>query len=590
MLSDKLMIEFACDFVYQIDLLLHPRSNLLAKIYKKYPGIKIKEIQNPYADTNLTAVCIEDVNSKDVGVIFQGSTSINNWKSDNLDIFLNKNVDQYDAALDYITSLVDQNIHVTHISGNSLGGGCAQYVGLRFPHIRALCVNAAPLTKDALLDSSNIINIRVKADPLYRAIMLDLERYRNSYAGQIFVVAQSLYGSYDYYNTIELAHRGSIIFPITFLANKYHIKTLPELKKHVDRDEYMQYYQLTKAPNLAQFLSFDLITNNLTDTSEYDLSVLEHNFNIRSDEIILSIDKYFLKNLELARRFDFLKINNKLNNELRNILRYSLLQITKKDEGLYNNIYFVIEKSSNYFYRSMVKNLQKQVASFDKQTIAQDFKKVNADLKINQEAISHINERLDDIKASLRNLNHQVPTNFFKTRHHLSFKHTPTKWHNDYKTELFEVIDQELRDGISNNKFLIGSIEGIFKSALQAQKLIIKLMPKTSKHVKTDDIDFILHHYNVAKLLSKAMEVFKDDFYELLLSESYFYKYVFNIRLVNEQYEQVLITLENLANYVEQAHFKYRDKRINSLIEETRTYIKALMAFNYHNIEDYRAR
>lgn len=590
MISDKLMIELACYYVYRIDLLLNPKSSLLRKLYKKYPGIKIKEIQQPYENTNLTAICIEDVHSKDVGIVFQGSTNIGNWKNDNLDIFLNKNVDQYQAALDYVKALLAQDHRITHVSGNSLGGGAAQYVGLRFPHIRALAINASPLTKNALIDSSNIVNIRINADPLYRAVMLDDENYPSGYAGQIFVVSESLYGSYDYYNTIELAHRGSVIFPEAFLAHKYHIKTLSELKKHVSHDEYMKYYQLTKAPNLAQFLSFDLTTNDLTNTSQYDLKTLTHNFAIRIKEVDLSINKYLLKNLELSQRFAFLNINAKLNNELRNILKFSLLQITKKDESLYNNIYFIIEKSSTYFYKGIVKNLQKKVNKLDHDDVQADHDKVDYDLQVNKEASAEINRRLNDIKESLQHLNSNRPSNFFKARHAIVFEYQSKPWRNNYQTHLFDAIDTELRNEISNNKFFVGSIERMFRTALQAEKLKLKLMPKSNKYMKTDDIDFILKNYNISQMLGKAIDVFKEDLYEMLLSESYFYKYFFNIRLVNEQYEQLLITLENLASYIAQADFKYRDKRINSLMAETITYIKAVINFNYRNLKDYPRR
>lgn len=584
MINDKLMIELACEYVYKIDLLSKPHGSLINELYKIYPDIRIREIQNPYAKTNLTAICIEDVNSKDVGVVFQGSTSINNWKNDNLDIFLNKNVDQYEAALAYVESLIKDGLHVTYLSGNSLGGGCAQYVGLRMPHIRALCINASPLTKDALMDSSNIINLRVNADPLYRAIELDPERNLNGYAGQIFVVAESLYGSYDYFNTIELAHRGSIVFPKTFLSHKYHVKTLRELKHKVDHDEYMKYYQLTKAPNLGQFLSFDLTTNNLNKGATYDLPTLARNFSIRTKEIDMTINKYLLKNLSLSQKYPFLNINGKVNNELRNILRYSLLQITKSDDGLYNNIYFIIEKSSTYFYKGIVKNLQKQIDSFANEDVKRDLAKANHDLKVNREAIQAINERLQDISDTLPNLSFKLPTNFFKARPKIAFQQVNTPWLIDYQRDLFEVIDQELRNQISNNKFFVNSIEKLFRSALKAEKLKLKLMPKSSKYVEIDDIDFILENYNISNMLSKAIKVFKPDLYELLLSESFFYKYRFNITLVNEEYEQLLISLENLANYIKAADFKYRDKRINSLIEETRQYVKDIMEFNYRNI------
>lgn len=584
MISDKLMIELACEYVYKIALLSKPHSSLLKELYKMYPDIRIREIQDPYAKTNLTAICIEDINSKDVGVVFQGSTGIDNWKNDNLDIFLNKNVDQYDAALDYVESLIAQGLHVTYLSGNSLGGGCAQYVGLRMPHIRALCINASPLTKDALMDSSNIINLRVNADPLYRAIELDPERDTREYAGHIFVVAESLYGSYDYFNTIELAHRGAIVFPTSYLNHQHHVKTLRELKHKVDYDEYMKYYQLTKAPNLGQFLSFDLMTNSLNKSANYDLSILARNFSIRTKEIDMTINKYLLKNLSLAQKHPFLYINSQVNNELRNILRFSLLQITKVDDSLYNNIYYVIEKSSSYFYKGIVKNVRKQIDSFTNHDLKLDLAKANHDLKVNREAIHVINERLGDINETLLNLNFTIPTHFFKARRKIAFQQVNTPWVIDYQKDLFEVIDKELRNQISNNKFFVSSIEKLFRSALKAEKLKLKLMPKSSKYVEVDDIDFILENYNISNMLSKAIKVFKPDLYELLLSESYFYKYRFNITLVNEQYEQLLITLENLANYIDAANFIYRDKRIKSLIEETRQYVKDIMAFNYRNI------
>lgn len=582
MLNDKFVIEASCNYVYRISELKRQNSSLNKYLKDHYPTIEIVEIVENYLKTNLTVITFKDINSQELAIIFQGSTDINDWKNDNLHNFLNKNVESYQFALKYFQSLANKGHHIVYVGGNSLGGGCAQFVGLSYPLVKALCINSAPLQKITSKDTSNIYHIRVNADFLYRILMLDQDRYENGYAGSIIPVNRSLYGQYHYYNSTELAHRGSIIFPYSYLYNKYNVKTMDELKMKADSKTYLEYAQLRKAPTLAQFLSFDLITNNLNDQAEqFNLDEIQDNFAIRIKEINKSIISYHLRNLEIKLGAPFIEINDSINKELKNIIKHSLLSITKQDQTLYENIYFVIEKSTDYFFSNIHKKLTNINQNIDPNLLTNDYKKITRDLEINKQAANEIIDNLILINDSLYSFDKFEFKKLTYKYQLKEFNHYPTNFSYNYQELVYDRIDDAIKENISNNKLFIEQLENIIFLAFKAAKITLQL-PSVAKNsiIQSDDIDYILKNYHLSDIFENVMELFKKDIYDTILGNSMLYIYQTNILCINEQLEQLLLTIENLESYLELVDNKLNKKLITNLIITTKKQINDLKIFN----------
>lgn len=581
MLSDKFVSEASSNYAYRISELNDLNSSLNESIRKQYPTIELIDISEDFENSNLTALSFKDKDTNEVAIIFQGSTNINDWKSDNLNNFLNKSVLSYEKAVDYYEKIIKNN-KVTYLGGNSLGGGCAQYVGLKHPQIRTICINAAPLQEIPEDHNKNIFHIRISSDLLYRVVSLDKQRYDNGYSGSIIFVNRSLYGEFDYYNCVELAHRGAIIFPYSYIYEKYNISSLEQLKEKVDLKTYTEYEQLKNAPTIAEFMSFDLITNNIEDHSAtFELEKLHDNFSLRIDETYKSIVTYHLKNLELKVGLSFISINKEINKELKNIIKQSLLSITKQDDTLYQNIYYVVEKSTDYFFSLITKNLSDIRDSIEDRYLSNDYQKILRDIDINKNAFNDIVDNLKLIKDSLYTLEKFDLRKLTYASKLKKFEYYPTNFSYDYQEMIYDRIDNSIRTNISTNKPFINQLNNFIFLAFKAAKITLNI-PIISKNftIQSEDIDYIIENYNLSDILEQGMYLFKEDIYETILSDSMLYVYQTNIRCINEQLEQLLFSIENLEYYLKQVPNRYNIRLINKLITHSKDQVLDLISFN----------
>ncbi|MEG0686232.1 MAG: Mbeg1-like protein, partial [Erysipelotrichales bacterium] len=578
MLNDKLIIEMSCNYVYRLEELLDVNSAFSKDMKRLYPYIKIIDVVYQYNESNLVAICVQDTESKDAAVIFQGSTSLINWKTDNFNNFLNRNVKAYDAALEYLKELEAKDYRITHVGGNSLGGGCAQYVGLFYSNIRALCINASPLSNISEYDinnqankSENIIHIRVNAEPLYRTVMLDKKRYATGYPGHIYTIKRSLFGSYDYFSCVELTHRGSIIFQPEALKKMYQIEDIKDKEKINDPKLYNHLNQLIKAPSLAEYMSFDLVSHNIDNQDHFDLDKLQTNFYNRMLELENSLVNYHLKNIELNIGSEFVNINDSISNELKAILKTSLLQVTQQDEKLFDNIYFVIEKTGNYFYAQIAESINKINSYLVPEATARDYEKIIRDLDINKSGLQTIISSMSKIQDELDVYNNFKIRKFFNTKTIPSFENSNSVWSQNYKAIVFEEIDEAIHSAVMDNKSFINQVDKMVTTALKAVKLTMQIPFLNSEEFNEDDVDFLLNNYDISKIIDTGLNLFKEDFYESILAESLLYIYLVNIRCINEQLSLLLKSLHNLELYVISEN-KISNKRILCMIKDTCEY------------------
>lgn len=584
MFNDKFIIEASCNYVYRLNDLVNKKSTLSKYLKSHYPDYEIIEIISSYNDTNLGVLTFQDKLSKDVAVIFQGSTNIQDWKQDNLFNFLGKDVPQYEAALNYTTRLVNKGYRISYVSGNSLGGGAAQYVGQKYQHIRTLCVNASPLThKDSLLADNNIIHIRVNSEFLYRFVMLAKHRFQEGYAGSVYLVNRSLYGNYHYYSDSELAHRGDISFPYNYFYKTYKVNSLEELKEKVDEKKYQKIMLLFEAPSLSKFMSFDLISNNINQKAEYNLDELQHNFGIRIKEINQSIIKFQLANIKQYVGEQFIKIDKSVNNNLKDILKYSLFQINSKskDALLYDNIYFIIEKSADYFYKLVTSSIDDICEHLNPSNIADDYQTLVDLNSIEEKLANDLIDNLISINNDLYDLNHFSIKEIINRPNIIEFKEEAIPLKEDYHAKIILPIDQSLTQNIVNNKSFIKQLSNIYHATLNAGHLTLSVF--SIDEVKPKDLEHFMH-VDIQEKLTKALTIYREDIYNTILHSGLLYETAANLRVVNEQLEQLKITLNNLLDYLVVAKMSTKQKRLEKNINDTLEYIDKYIEFNNNYI------
>lgn len=588
MLNDKLIIELSVNYIYKIDKLKDKSSHEYKTLMDTFNDIEIIDMQTPFIGSNLNAISIQDTKSKDVAIIYEGSHSLTDWQNDNLNNFLNKSVKAYDVALKYFEYIERKGYRITHLGGNSLGGGCAMYVGINYPHVRALCINASPLSKTTYIDTKNIIHIRDNADPLYRAIALDRDRYKEGYLGNIVIVNRSLFGSHDFANHVELAHRGSILFPTTTLETNYQVDSLEQLKDKVDEKTYQYYALLTKAPTIAEYMSFDLLSGNLLNYEDvptaFNIDDVQDHFGLRVKEIEKSLTEYIVPLTKLKTQNEFIYFSDSLAIDIKSVIKYSLLQITKQNSQLYDKVFFVIEKSADYIYKIIADKLNKILKEMDTDKFSLDQSKIKQDLAVNEEALTNIVSLLIAINNELFDYERFKFKNLFKVKNGIEFKTMPTPWSINYKTELFDKIDDSIKAGVIKNHNFIEQIEKLIFAAFRNNEIKLRLpFESTTKN----DIEYVLERYDLATVIEEGMELFKQDLYEIALTDSSFYNYLVGIKNINEQLDYILITLNNLSNYLKKLEISSNNrKHLDALIENTKRYINDLLYYNNMSIID----
>lgn len=585
MFNDKFIIEASTNYVYRLAELERKDSTLSRYLYRHYPSLKIIKIDSDYKGSNLGLLCFQDTDSKDVAIIFQGSSDFTDWSVDNVKIFFNRDTPQYNYALDFVKDMVEKNYHITYIGGNSLGGGAAQHVGRHFPLIRCICVNAAPLT-DEVIDNvesyTNIINVRDSSDRLYRTVMLDPQRYKNGYLGQTYVVNRSLYGDNKYYQSVELAHRGSILFPYTYIYKQYKVNSLAELKDSIDEVHFKKIMQLFESVSIAKFMSFDLVTSNINIKGKYDLDELQHNYGIRIKEINRSIIKYDLTNLQLDIGQDFIKINTGVNNKLKQILKYSLLKIADKQQKLYDSIYFVIEKSSDYFYKRITDSIIENISHLNTEDIAQDYRTIVDNIKIQKDIATGLIDNMITINNELYDLNDFSLKEFISKPVLKKFDYEFTPLTQNYYQLIYLPIEKSINDNILENKSFIKQVAAFINAALKAGELTLNLVslgietPIEGKDIKN------ISNLNIQELIKRGLELFKEDIISTILSDSFLFNFQDTLRTINEQLEQLLITHNNLLEYLEMSKQTNKTRRLERLIQENIEYINQYVKYNKH--------
>ncbi len=160
----------------------------------------IKTINGRYG---LYALLIQDQVDQTCALVFRGSDTrgmrfLRNWVTTNIpnaigtptaskiseSVFLEANM-LFDALVNghvYHGEQIDYNLnqvcyHISHVSGNSLGGTHAMYLGSLYPDLEAVSINPGPLVKTLRQQEStsvylNITNYITQQDPLYKGIVM----------------------------------------------------------------------------------------------------------------------------------------------------------------------------------------------------------------------------------------------------------------------------------------------------------------------------------------------------------------------------------------------------------------------------------
>lgn len=122
--------------------------------------------------TGLDAFTFRNTNTDELTVSFQGSVDGKDFLAD-ATLVTSLTPAQYGAAEKYLKHVEQKNGRaVGSVCGNSLGGGLAAYIAVRYPRIRAVTLNPAPVPERYVgVAAPNVRNYISATDPLYRALV-----------------------------------------------------------------------------------------------------------------------------------------------------------------------------------------------------------------------------------------------------------------------------------------------------------------------------------------------------------------------------------------------------------------------------------
>ncbi|MDR3215204.1 MAG: hypothetical protein LBT75_02880 [Bacilli bacterium] len=556
--NDKIIIDIATSFIYQLEQLKN-KDSLIAQAFKeKYFYLDIIEIINTYTNSNLACLSIKDKKSDDVAIIFQGSNNLNDWRYDNLNNLLNKPVNQYLDALLYVQNL-QKKYRITYAAGNSLGGGCAQYVGLYQSNIRCLAINASPLTNLVYQEASNIINIRINSDPLSRLVLIDQKRYQYGYLGHLLIIKRSNYGFYDFYNHLALSHRGAII------ENDYKLNNSSQyIKLHTK-----------KALSLAEYLSYDLCSNNLFRTYYFNYQNILYNYNKMLENYDEYVFEYCLTNIKDNIKTDMIELNKSFNPQFKEFLKKDLLDIELKDELTYKGIYLIIDLFTKLIYQTCLPPLNKRIKGLD---YYEDLEIIKSNIICWEDNLGKIKEMLNIIHQKLKKYNRLSWQLNYQDIAYLKVDLNNLKsFHHNYQSLLYDNIDEALLEAISNNKNFITYFSKFIKNLLLAYKLQINIPFFNNKQINKNDIDYLLNHYRIQDIIEKTIYIFHKDIDELLLSNSLIYLYDSNITLIKEYLIQIKESLINLDYHLAITPFHINKISLQKMLRHTNKEISKLI-------------
>ena len=545
-----MIIDLATTYVYQLTELKNKNSSLARKFKKNYPHFKILDLRGADQTSNFGCLSVLAEETNEVAIIFQGSNNINDWRSDNFNNLLNKPIKQYEEALSY-TQEMKARYQISYCAGNSLGGGCAQYVGTKFHDIRCLCINAAPLLQSQYDSCANIFNLRINADPLYRFIKFDQERFAQGYSGNIITIKRSCFGLYDYFNHIVIAHAGAIYSDVRVVKKHSRTSNLNTLN-NIYLDDY---------------LAFDLTTYNLLGekTNNFDLEKIKVNFKQFLTNYHQYVDTYLFKNITDNFEKKFINYNKVLSREFKYLIKKDLLKITLKDELTYRGIYFIIDGFTRFIYHACLPQLKDALKDFD-------FKPEVAIIKENTKIYHHNFKQLGLMLTAINDqlLKYHDFNPFSNKIMHLTTDIQDLKpFIHDYQKLVYDNIKAALFNILDNNKTLIDRLAQFIKNVLLLRKTSENIPILKHHQLDSKDIDYLLRKYHVHDFLKNFTVYFYPDIEEMFLTNSLLYIYQSNILLAHEYLIQVKATLNNLLQSLNNAPFNLNKARLRKMITHT---------------------
>lgn len=542
MLNDKIMIDIASNQIYYFE-------SIIPTIKKDYPFIKVVDIQISYNESHLSLITIQDTKSKQVGVVFLGSHDAHCWSHDNLNNFLDKSVNQYNEALNYVNKM-SELYTITHLSGNSLGGGCAMFVGLHHPNMRALCVNASPVDPIPDYKPDNIIHIRTNSDLLSRLMVINKLKQNHGYPGVMHVVDRSLFGAYNFLETMTLSHRGSI----TYENNNYSESCLNALP-------------------IAKYMSFNLLTNNLDNilVSFTTKQKIHDSFKERIKDVEQGLKRHYIGYLNENLSLPLVSYTKKVNPELRVFLLESILDIDSTNI-VTNQVYKAVESLINIPLNKLANRLPK----FDDLAYNDDYNKIRSDINHNEQVIdriidisSNINEFL--LKPRLfQSIEDDIDDLIFDQT--LQFKYDYLTLFNDVEKILYEEF-------VLSNKFIKPAIS-VIDFTIKVSNLKIIRPFYNNPIMDNDDLEYIKEKYDPHKSIPLIYDACKKDYLEMFLNQSLVYQHQVYLNTINELLELYLTDLNQIRIFNKKFYLRIHRHKINSSLDELELLINRLIEYN----------
>lgn len=225
-----------------------------------------------------------------------------------------------DAGI-YYTMLKKRGIEIKQVTGNSLGGGHAIYLGLLYPQLYVIALNPAPVPDVALKNMqsnwTNITVVKTTSDPLSLINMLtglktpgrEVEISTKSVSiASNFVIVQSESGKYEVLNTSEVK---KYVWKLFDIQSMMQYNTLSEKYRRVVDLSVKQKTEQFGSPIWYAHLGFS--SQNMKDAMPQDVSAIA-GFSMLNGKLLCQEKHVDTMNVDIGSK-ELLRIADSLKND-----------------------------------------------------------------------------------------------------------------------------------------------------------------------------------------------------------------------------------------------------------------------------------
>lgn len=646
--SDKLLLKAASSYVYTMsDYIKYEDPIKLVKEQIKADFLDVytiaayqnKRFKRDASEINLRYLLINKTGTNEYALIFQGSkgplaTMFTGQDHDwayNLSSAAHLKLDNYAKALAEFKYLKnDLNYNITALSGNSLGGGYALHIASHNDNVRAIGLNPAPPEFNQKYINNGYSTIVLQSsDILYRLLKTDSKRSNYGIENQLtdifgfkpYIIERSIpynnslnmqashIGDFaDRYSIIEMVYqRNSLYYNSKIIGSNQGLNfskyLFVQLYRNLPQVEYFDFIEdkiynnmfisnqrfiesFSAYPALANFATYDLLSNQLLDTKIVVNSIKKEDLGINLEASLKDYGESieFLTSNSLSAILDSF-MNDNFTYKRPKFLAQKLKLDFEWDWEVFKiflDFPLSIKLKAGELYEKFARDLSesnKQLTKLDKLALEHESKLEYDYAKSLYAALKILDQQAKSIVNNIKLLNKVI-----RTEDNQSEDFTISK----YSLEHLPYLDEGLlrksivrsKTYINNNpemtKTLIRDFAALIEDGLTEAKTGIETKTIKDEAINRDvvqaQVESLFKEFDFEEVLSNFILEFENEITHLLMEDNNGILVYYNLIQMRERNLQLRLILKNLSEYLKlllsDSKVKYLESKLDLVAEQ----------------------